>query len=608
MKHRKKLRRGAILALVLVLLCNAIPARANTTEIYVSSYEELVGAIAQAENMDTIVISSIIVIPKGSALGDSTKQVIIKYGSGAYLECELDASCSVTTTISNIVFDGDGKNSSYPMLLVRGKVDIINCKFQRANAGAVRTAYTQASFTDCIFTDNVGANYGAHINASVQSMIEMDNCSMYYGTAKARGGAVHIDSSDSSITIKNSLIYANESALGGGISCAGALVLDDTVIYNNKATTGGADLFITGTYQIQTIEEMAEVYHEKGLEPLSWESDYEDLDYGGTCLKLAYEAYTAPTPTPDPDDGGDTGEDTGNDDTSGEDPDPTTPSEGEDTGDESTDTEDPNTPPSEDNTDQEEGDTGSTEDTDPPSSSDEETGGNTDNSNTDNSVTDNSTTDNSTTDNSVTDNSTVDNSVTDNSTHTEDNSGSGNATDNSTHSSTTDNSSHTQNTDSSTHSTTDNSSYSEDHSYRDNSSSTVNNYYQQEATGGSQNGSQPINIEVPVIITIPEQKEPATGTTEAPEQVITVPQNIKIEAEGVDLVYEYTESGINISIKATKEPENNTPSVTPLSTPVMATEAVESPQESPNWVEVVTMLLLAVLVLAELKDKWKSKV
>lgn len=606
MKHRRKLRRGAILALVLVMLCNAIPAKASTTEISVGSYEELIVAIEQAENMDTIVISSRIFIPKGSTLGDSTKQVILKYGSGGYIEFELDASCSVTTTISNIVFDGDGKNSSYPMLLVRGKVDIINCKFQRANAGAVRTAYTQASFTDCIFTDNVGADYGAHINASVQSKIVMDNCSMYYGTAKARGGAVHIDSSDSSITIKNSLIYANESALGGGISCTGTLVLEDTVIYNNKATTGGADLFMTGTYQIQTIEEMAEVYHEKGLEPLSWESDYEDLDYGGTCLKLTYEAYTDPTPTPPSEE--DTGEDIVDpiippneeendqeiqDPNEGSDQEETPPNveenEGESSGEEET-------PPASEEKDPEEGDIGSTEEQEP--NTGEQIGGDTNiTNNIDNTQIDSSGSGNS----SVTDNSVSNGDTVTNSSQNIDNSSSVVSGDTVTNSS--------QNSDSSVHnSNTDNSSYNEDHSYRDNSSSTVNNYYQQEATGGSQNGSQPINIEVPVNVTIPEQKEPATGSTQAPEQAITVPQDIKIEAEGVDLVYEYTENGVSISIKAIKETESTTPTVTPVSTPVMATEAPESPQESPNWVEVVTMILLAVLVLGELRDKWKSRV
>lgn len=631
MKHRKKLRRGAILALVVVLLFNVIPAQASTTEISVGSYEELMVAIEQAENMDTITITSFLVVPMGSTLGDSFKQVIIKFTGSGMLEFEQDNSYSTTSTVINLIIDGDGKSSLAPLLRARGKIDFSNCIFKRANYGAVYAGYADITFTDCTFSSNEGT-YGGHFNAGYNTTATFDNCSFSYGTTDTRGGGLYIGD-NANVTLRNCIITANESIYGGGIYNASSITLESTLLYNNHASTGGDDLCTSSTvYDLGTLEDMEQEFKERNItiKPLSWEKSVNEYD-GWEYYKLLYTSSVT--------DAEDTGGDTGDDDTSGEDQDPTTPSEGEDTGDESTDTEDPSTPPSEDNTD--EGDTGSTdtgygdtenkEPTEPSTPSDEETGGNTDNSTTDNSTTDNSqtdnsvtdnsttdnsttdnsvtdnsttdssTTDNSTTDNSTTDNSTVDNSVTDNSTHTEDNSGSGNTTDNSTHSSTTtDNSSHTQNTDSSTHSTTDNSSYSENHS-----SSTVNNYYQQEATGGSQNGSQPINIEVPVNITMPEQKGADTGITEAPEQAITVPQDIKIEAEGVDLVYEYTENGVSISIKATKEPENNTPAVTPLSTPVMATEAVESPKGSPNWVEVVTMLLLMILVLEELRDKIK---
>lgn len=591
MKHRKNLRRGAILALVVVLLFNVIPAQASTTEISVGSYEELMVAIEQAENMDTIIITSFLVVPMGSTLGDGSKQIIIKFSSSGTIEFEQDNSYSTTSTVINLIIDGEGKSSLYPMLRARGKIDFINCEFKRANYGAVYAGYAELTFTDCTFFSNVGT-YGGHFNAGYNTTATFDNCSFSYGTTDTRGGGLYIGD-NANVTLRNCIITANESIYGGGIYNASSITLESTLLYNNHASTGGDDLCTSSTaYDLGTLEDMEQEFKERNItiKPLSWEKSVNEYD-GWEYYKLLYTSSVTDTE--------DTGGDTGDDDISGEDQDPTTPSEGEDTGDESTDTEDPSTPPSEDNTD--EGDTGSTdtgdgdtdnkEPTEPSTPSDEETGGNTDNS----------TTDNSTTDNSQTDNSTVDNSVTDNSTHTEDNSGSGNTTDNSTHSSTTtDNSSHTQNTDSSTHSTTDNSSYSEDHS-----SSTVNNYYQQEATGGSQNGSQPINIEVPVNITMPEQKGADTGITEAPEQAITVPQDIKIEAEGVDLVYEYTENGVSISIKATKEPENNTPEVTPLSTPVMATEAVESPKGSPNWVEVVTMLLLVILVLEELRDKIK---
>lgn len=156
---------------------------------------------------------------------------------------------------------------------------------------------------------------------------------------------------------------------------------------------------------------------------------------------------------------------------------------------------------------------------------------------------------------------------------------------------------------------TDNSRSESSKTENSNNTSTVNNYYQQEndkqeVATGSQNASQPVNVTVPVNVSVPEVGEANTGTTEAPEDINLTPfqQNIKIEAEGVDLVYEYTENGVTISIKASKGAEGTAPAVTPVST---STNTPEISQQSPNWVEVVSMLLLAVLVLGEIKDKIK---
>lgn len=567
MKHRK-LRRLGIAALVLVFFFNTIGAKASTGGVTVNSYEELVEAIKQADDMDVITIGSFFVIPKGSTLGNNSKRVIIKYGSGAHIECEMDASCSTTTTLENLIFDGEGKVSEYPLILARGKVEFINCTFQRANYGAVRTAYTECSFTGCTFSNNTGKYYGGHIDASTQSSITVDTCTFSYGTSSSRGGAIHIDFADSSIYIKNSKISANESGLGGGISCSGSLILEDTVIYNNHATTGGADLFIVGSYQMQSIEEMAAAYHTEGLEPIRWESDYTDPDYGGTCLKLIYEAYIPlvdPT-DPEPTDPITPPEETEEPSTP-EPEEPTTPSEEEPTEPEETESpqepdneEDPSTP-------------------DAPSDTDQTGGENTDNSSTDNS--NNSITDNSTTDNSQT---IIDSSQ-----------------NNSTSSSTVDNSSHESN---------DNSSYREDNSYRD-SSSTVNYYYQQESTKqeptASQNGSQPINITVPVEVSTQQEKAASTGSTAAPEgDAVTAPiqQNIRIEAEGVDLVYEYTAEGVNISISSPEAPESPTEAMA-VNTSSPLTETPQAADKSPNWVEYVSMILLAVLVVLEIIDKKK---
>lgn len=85
--NKRKLRRVAIVALVLVLLCNTLGVQAETgaPAVTVSSYEELVNAIDQASNLDTILIEAVIWIPEGASLGDSSKTVILK-SSGGYME------------------------------------------------------------------------------------------------------------------------------------------------------------------------------------------------------------------------------------------------------------------------------------------------------------------------------------------------------------------------------------------------------------------------------------------------------------------------------------------------------------------------------------------
>ena len=56
--NKRKLRRVAIVALVLVLLCNTLGVQAETgaPAVTVSSYEELVNAIDQASNLDRSLI------------------------------------------------------------------------------------------------------------------------------------------------------------------------------------------------------------------------------------------------------------------------------------------------------------------------------------------------------------------------------------------------------------------------------------------------------------------------------------------------------------------------------------------------------------------------
>lgn len=582
--NKRKLRRVAIVALVLVLLCNTLGVQAETgaPAVTVSSYEELVNAIDQASNLDTILIEAVIWIPEGASLGDSSKTVILK-SSGGYMEIVENTQSEEITSFTGLIFDGAGKELLAPYLRITGAVSITGCTFKNCGVnGAINMSYASCTIKNSSFKDNKN-DYGAHILIGYKSTADISNSSFTGGIATVRGGGIYLDDPTSTATLTECTITGNVGAYGGGIANWGSLTLENTLLYDNTASVGGADLFSTGSYSMESIEDSKEFYHEAGIEPLSWESDYIDPDYGATCIKLSYEEYIEPTEpvdpdpsepsTPDPTDpvtppsGGDEGK---------TDPEPTDPTPTEPTDPEKPDTGDSSDPEPTDPkpTEPDKPDTTepSTEDPKPstPSNADQTGGGDTTTDNSDHSTT----------------TSTIDNSQ---------------------HNSTTNSSSSVggNTTNSSSVSNTDNSRSESSRMENSNNSSTVNNYYQQdkqEPATASTNASQPVNVTVPVTVSTPEAKGSDRATTEAPESTSIADKNINIEAKGVDVKLEITGDSYNISISAPEGQESQIQPVNEVST-VNAPESTTEPQRSPNWIEYITVIFLAVLVGLEIKDK-----
>lgn len=539
--NKRKLRRVAIVALVLVLLCNTLGVQAETgaPAVTVSSYEELVNAIDQASNLDTILIEAVIWIPEGASLGDSSKTVILK-SSGGYMEIVENTQSEEITSFTGLIFDGAGKELLAPYLRITGAVSITGCTFKNCGVnGAINMSYASCTIKNSSFKDNKN-DYGAHILIGYKSTADISNSSFTGGIATVRGGGIYLDDPTSTATLTECTITGNVGAYGGGIANWGSLTLENTLLYANTASVGGADLFSTGSYSMESIEDSKEFYHEAGIEPLSWESDYIDPDYGATCIKLSYEEYIEPTEPVDPDTG------------DSSDPEPTDPK--------------PTEPDKPDTTEP------STEDPKPstPSNADQTGGGDTTTDNSDHSTT----------------TSTIDNSQ---------------------HNSTTNSSSSVggNTTNSSSVSNTDNSRSESSRMENSNNSSTVNNYYQQdkqEPATASTNASQPVNVTVPVTVSTPEAKGSNTATPEAPETTSIADKNINIEAKGVDVKLEITGDSYNISISAPEGQESQIQPVNEVST-VNTPESTTEPQRSPNWIEYITVILLAVLVGLEIKDK-----
>lgn len=564
--NKRKLRRVAIVALVLVLLCNTLGVQASTKKddptVIVKDYGSLYTAIAEAKDNDVIGIQGTITIPAIVDLNMSENKAVIlrRMEAGAKLVVSGDYGADNRASFRMISFDGNSTEVSgtEPFVEINGNAyfsmcDFTECFNQSDNGGAISISSGEVELSSCSFDEN-SASYGSHIFNSGTLLV--NSCTLKGGWADEMGGAIY---NRGTLTVKGTEIKENNARIGGGIYNNSSLEVDNSLIWSNTATVQGTDIANEGTYTNSTTEEQFDSWLDYyKLYYAGWEDDT-NTSVGGYGDYLKFLTATEKPTKPDP--------------TEPVDPEPSEPS-----------TPDPVTPPSG-------GETGKTdqEPTDPPKvePSDTENPSSGENEgNKDNSISEPP----KDPDSSQTKEEQEVNNV-----------------DNSQHNSTTNNSSSVggNTTNSSSVSNTDNSRSESSRAENSNNSSTVNNYYQQdkqEPATASTNASQPVNVTVPVTVSTPEAKGSDRATTEAPESTSIADKNINIEAKGVDVKLEITGDSYNISISAPEGQESQIQPVNEVST-VNAPESTTEPQRSPNWVEYITMLLLAVLVGLEIKDK-----
>lgn len=541
--NKRKLRRVAIVALVLVLLCNTLGVQASTKKddprVIVKDYGSLYTAIAEAKDNDVIGIQGTITIPAIVDLNMSENKAVIlrRMEAGAKLVVSGDYGADNKASFRMISFDGNSTEvgGTEPFVEINGNAYFSMCDFkecfnQSDNGGAINISSGEVELNSCSFDEN-SASYGSHIFNSGTLLV--NSCTLKGGWADEMGGAIY---NRGTLTVKGTEIKANNARIGGGIYNNSSLEVDNSLIWSNTATVQGTDIANEGTYTNSTTEEQFDSWLDYyKLYYAGWEDDT-NTSVGGSGDYLKFLTATEKPTKPDPTDPAPT------------DPEPTDPK--------------PTEPDKPDTTEP------STEDPKPstPSNADQTGGGDT---------------------------------TTDNSDHS--------TTDNSQHNSTTSNSSSVggNTTNTSSVSNTDNSRSESSRTENSNNSSTVNNYYQQdkqEPATASTNASQPVNVTVPVTVSTPEAKGSYTATTEAPESTSIADKNINIEAKGVDVKLEITGDSYNISISAPEGQESQIQPVNEVST-VNTPESTTEPQRSPNWIEYITVILLAVLVGLEIKDK-----
>lgn len=581
--NKRKLRRVAIVALVLVLLCNTLGVQASTKKddptVIVKDYGSLYTAIAEAKDNDVIGIQGTITIPAIVDLNMSENKAVIlrRMEAGAKLVVSGDYGANNKASFRMISFDGNSTEvgGTEPFVEINGNAyfsmcDFTECFNQSDNGGAINISSGEVELSSCSFDEN-SASYGSHIFNSGTLLV--NSCTLKGGWADEMGGAIY---NRGTLTVKGTEIKENNARIGGGIYNNSSLEVDNSLIWSNTATVQGTDIANEGTYTNSTTEEQFDSWLDYyKLYYAGWEDDT-NTSVGGSGDYLKFLTATEKPTKPDP--------------TEPVDPEPTEPP-----------TPDPVTPPSggdEGKTDPEPTDPTPTEPTDPTPIDPEPTDPNPTEPDKPN-TTEPSTEDPKPSTPSNADQTGGGDTTTDNSDHS--------TTDNSQHNSTTSNSSSVggNTTNTSSVSNTDNSRSESSRTENSNNSSTVNNYYQQdkqEPATASTNASQPVNVTVPVTVSTPEAKGSDRATTEAPESTSIADKNINIEAKGVDVKLEITGDSYNISISAPEGQESQIQPVNEVST-VNAPESTTEPQRSPNWVEYITMLLLAVLVGLEIKDK-----
>lgn len=314
MQKRTPVTLSIMLALILTLLLSA-PAFAEdgTEPMPITTGEELIAAVAAAEDGGTITINDAIYLDEGVELGSAEKAITLKRGTGnAFIEFAHGDGTAITT-VRNIIFDGDNKSDNTNgsgFVSVGQNMVFENCQFEnnaRSCAVQVMEANISVEFNDCTFDNNYNAwGDGGHISITNSANVTLNRCRLENGSASNNGGAIGMGASESSYcTMNDCVITGNEAGeLGGGIYAVSSfnhLYIVNSQIYHNKAAQGAdiaagyeTELEITGN-QNSIVPE----YQEQELTPLGWIADYGILpegDFGSyigntnlILLKMAFE-------------------------------------------------------------------------------------------------------------------------------------------------------------------------------------------------------------------------------------------------------------------------------------------------------------------------------
>jgi hypothetical protein len=234
------MKRTRIFALFLVIalivsMASGYITQASALEepsVTVSTLDELLTAIAEAEDGAVIGLDGQIILTYSVMLGSESKSITLQKVSP---NSNIYISSTSSATIRNITFDGAEVEGTQAFLQSDSYVMIENCVFKNHystghGAGAVAIFNGMIEFYNCSFQNNT-ASPGGHIFIGGMCTANIENCTFTNGSDSAI-------SNNGTCNIKGSLLTENQGAVGGAIRNSGILTIEKSKIYKNTAEVG----------------------------------------------------------------------------------------------------------------------------------------------------------------------------------------------------------------------------------------------------------------------------------------------------------------------------------------------------------------------------------
>ena len=269
-KNRHKHFIGVLLAVCLMITsisAVALAADGTETAVEVSTYQELLTALENAENGGEILIKGYITINVESnyqILGNNSKRVTLKRASDNAGFTITSPNGQNTLQVQNLIFDGAEIQASTSMLFIDTNAIFRNAEIKNCSsfASAVEIGGGIISFTNCTF-DNNSATQGAHLSSNSGGNVSISNCIFRNGIATYKGGAIQFGAVGRINTISDCEITGNSAGTyGGGIFNSSNLTIERTKINGNTAIQGGNDIASeeNGSLALDSTEELNLLY------------------------------------------------------------------------------------------------------------------------------------------------------------------------------------------------------------------------------------------------------------------------------------------------------------------------------------------------------------